>query len=131
MPGFANYAMVYLNFATQAMFKSSKVIPVMVVGTLVWKKHYTLAQYLSATVLILGLITFTLADKAVTPNFDMFGVFVVCCSLTADAFIGNVQESVFSQGATQVEVMTWPSLFSACIGLLMVLVGDDPYLTFQ
>ena len=129
--GLANYSLVYLNFTTQVIFKSSKVIPVMVVGALVWKKKYNFAQYGSALLLIVGLILFTLADRAVQPNFDAFGVILVCGSLTADAFIGNVQESVFKQGASQLEAMTWPSTFSAIIGTLLVVVNDDPVVTFK
>lgn len=58
-------------------------------------------------------------------------VLVVCGSLTADAFIGNVQESVFAQGASQLEALTYPSLFSAILGLVFVLINDDPFVTWR
>lgn len=101
----------------------------MMIGTLVWKKHYSLAQYGSALMLVLGLILFTLADVSVTPDFNIMGVVLVCGSLAADAFIGNVQEAVFAKGASQLEVMTWPSLFSCIIGSVFMLISDDPVTT--
>ena len=56
---------------------------------------------------------------------------VVSGSLAADAFLGNVQESVFKTGASQLEAMTYPSLISAAIGTIVVLISDDPVVTLQ
>ena len=53
----SNYSLLYLNYATQVIFKSSKVIPVMVVGSLVWRKRFTAGQYLAAAILVVGLAT--------------------------------------------------------------------------
>jgi hypothetical protein len=39
---------------------------------------------------------FILADAAVTPNFQPFGVLLVAGALFADAFVGNTQESLFA-----------------------------------
>ncbi len=56
---------------------------------------------------------------------------VVSGSLAADAFLGNVQESVFKTGASQLEAMTYPSMISAAIGSVVVLISDDPIITLQ
>jgi hypothetical protein len=53
----SNFSLLYLNYATQVIFKSSKVIPVMVVGAIVWRKRFTLEQYAAAAVLVVGLVT--------------------------------------------------------------------------
>ncbi|XP_063725213.1 adenosine 3'-phospho 5'-phosphosulfate transporter 2-like [Symsagittifera roscoffensis] len=37
-----------------------------------------------------GLVWFSLADSTVQPNFDVTGIIIISCTLTADAFIGNV-----------------------------------------
>ena len=44
-----------------------------------------------------GLIFFTLADSKVQPEFDLLGVWLVCCALVADAVIGNVQEKALKE----------------------------------
>jgi hypothetical protein len=51
--------------------------------------------------------------------------------LVADAFIGNVQEAVFSQGASQLEAMTWPNMFSAIWGFGFVMLHGHPSVTYQ
>jgi drug/metabolite transporter (DMT)-like permease len=53
----SNLSLLYLNYATQVIFKSSKVIPVMIVGSLVWHKRYSLAQYGSVILVVIGLAT--------------------------------------------------------------------------
>ena len=73
---FTNWALNYLNYATRIMFKSSKVVPTMLVGTLIQGRHYTTAEYLAAGVLVLGIILFTIGDKeaypCAPPNMNSF-----------------------------------------------------------
>ncbi len=69
-------SLLYLNTPTQVLMKSSKIIPVMIVGAIAYQRKYTFAQYASALMLIAGLVAFTLADASVTPNFNIIGVVV-------------------------------------------------------
>ena len=52
----SNFSLLYLNFGTQIIFKSSKVVPVMVVGSIVWGKRFSWLQYASALVMVVGLV---------------------------------------------------------------------------
>lgn len=49
-------------------------------------------DFLAALAMCVGLALFTLADSTVSPNFDSFGVMMICLALVCDAIIGNVQE---------------------------------------
>lgn len=49
-------------------------------------------DFLAALAMCVGLALFTVADSAVSPNFDSFGVMMICMALVCDAIIGNVQE---------------------------------------
>ena len=62
-----NWALNYLNYATRIMFKSSKVVPTMIVGTFIQGRRYTIAEYAAAGVLVLGIILFTIGDKEAYP----------------------------------------------------------------
>ena len=44
-----------------------------------------------------GLTLFTLADKSVSPNFNVKGYVMICLALVADAIIGNVQEKTLKE----------------------------------
>jgi adenosine 3'-phospho 5'-phosphosulfate transporter B3 len=74
--GFAAASLVYLNFPTQVMFKSCKLIPVLLGGVLIQGKKFNMYD-ISATVLMtLGLIFFTLADAQVQPAFNLTGMVI-------------------------------------------------------
>lgn len=60
------------------------------------KRKYPPHEYLSAVLLVVGLILFTLADANSSPNFSVVGVVMVCVSLIMDSFLGNLQEAIFT-----------------------------------
>lgn len=84
------------------------------------RRKYPLHEYISAILLVVGLILFTLADAQSTPNFSIIGVIMVCAALVMDAFLGNLQEAIFTMNSetTQVTCMflTLPSL--CCLNLI-------------
>ena len=118
----SNVAVQYLNYPTQVVFKSCKTIPVMLLGVFYYGKKYNGLEYLAMLSLSVGMIAFTLGDRAVnTPQWSSTGIpespfpssapfysnrllaVCVCVSsglvlislaLAADGLIGNVQEYV-------------------------------------
>lgn len=71
------------------------------------RRKYPLHEYISAMLLVLGLILFTLADAHTSPNFSMLGVIMISGALIMDAFLGNLQEAIFTMNpeTTQVEFL--------------------------
>lgn len=69
----------------------------------------------------IGLIFFTFADTEVNPNFELFGVVMVCSALIADAIIGNVQEKAMNEAhSSNVEMV----LYSYSIGFVYILIWE-------
>ena len=60
------------------------------------RRRYSLLEYVSAIMLVLGLVAFTLADAQTSPNFSIMGVVMVVGALVLDAFVGNLQEVIFT-----------------------------------
>lgn len=78
------------------------------------RRKYPFHEYVSAVMLVVGLILFTLADAQTSPNFSMIGVAMVSGALVMDAFLGNLQEAIFKMNpdTTQVLLCTiWRPLF--------------------
>lgn len=71
------------------------------------RRRYPLYDYVSAIMLVVGLVIFTLADAHTSPNFSILGVIMVVGALVLDAFLGNLQEAIFSMNpaTSQVSVM--------------------------
>ncbi|KAG8391747.1 hypothetical protein BUALT_Bualt01G0219200 [Buddleja alternifolia] len=107
--GLTKGSLAFLNYPAQLMFKSTKVLPVMVMGAFIpgLRRKYPPHEYLSAVLLIIGLILFTLADAQSSPNFSVIGVLMVSGALIMDAFLGNLQEAIFTLNpeTTQTEML--------------------------
>lgn len=88
-----------------------QVLPVMVMGAFVpgLRRRYSILEYVSASLLVLGLVTFTLADAQTSPNFSIMGVVMVVGALVLDAFVGNLQEVIFTlnPATTQARITTF------------------------
>jgi hypothetical protein len=91
-------------------FHCPQVLPVMLLGALVpgLRRVYSCQEYASAVLLVLGLISFTLADASSTPNFHVVGILMILTSLMLDAFLANMQEAIFSSnpGTFQVRLQS-------------------------
>ncbi|KMZ61915.1 UDP-galactose/UDP-glucose transporter 4 [Zostera marina] len=107
--GLTKGSLAFLNYPAQIMFKSTKVLPVMVMGAFIpgLRRKYPSHEYLSALLLVVGLIAFTLADAQTSPDFNIIGVLMVSTALIMDAFVGNFQEAIFTTNpdTTQTEML--------------------------
>ncbi|XP_022129134.2 adenosine 3'-phospho 5'-phosphosulfate transporter 2 [Pieris rapae] len=116
----SNLALSYLNYPTQLIFKSCKLIPVMLGSIIILGKRYGFLDYVAAIIMCIGLTMFTLADSKTSPNFNFIGVLVISLALLCDAIIGNVQEKAMKQfQATNNEVVFY-SYAIASIYLLVI-----------
>jgi len=119
--GLSNTAVAYLNFPTFNMFKSCKLIPVMIGSIFILGKRYNLYDKMAVLCMCIGLVFFTLADSKLHPNFEFYGVTLVCGALIADALIGNVQEKAMKQyNSSNTEMV----LFSYSIGFVYILFWE-------
>lgn len=127
--GLTKGSLMFLNYPAQIMFKSTKVLPVMIMGSFIpgLRRKYKLYEYVSAVLLVAGLIIFTLADAQTSPNFSVIGVVMVSGALVLDAFLGNLQEVIFTMNpaTSQMEIL----FCSTAVGLPflippMILTGE-------
>nr|PNR49527.1 hypothetical protein PHYPA_011423 [Physcomitrium patens] len=112
--GLTKGSLMFLNYPAQILFKFTKVLPVMVMGAFVpgLKRRYTVLEYISAILLVLGLVTFTLPDAQTSPNFSLMGVMMVVGPLVLDAFVGNLQEVIFTLNPTTTQTRLETPLLS-------------------
>lgn len=107
--GLTKGSLAFLNYPAQIMFKSTKVLPVMMMGAFIpgLRRKYPVHEYISAILLVVGLIFFTLADAQTSPNFSVIGVVMISGALIMDSFLGNLQEAIFTMNpeTTQMEML--------------------------
>jgi adenosine 3'-phospho 5'-phosphosulfate transporter B3 len=126
---FTNWSLRYLNYPTRILAKSSKVIPVMIVGMFIQNRYYTRLEYLSAFILALGISLFTMGDAFESPRFDIRGLFLIGVGVFADAITANFEEARFFRlhHCSQAEVMFYSSAFASGWSLLTLMASDEMF----
>jgi len=122
----ANFAAMRLSYPTEVLFKSSKLIPVLIGNIIFLNKQPTISEVVSVCLIVIGLIGITLGDFKGNNKFDIPGIAAVMTSLSFDAVASNMEDKTMSvYGASQNE------LISILYGLGAVLVGTTSILTGQ
>ncbi|KAF5399490.1 adenosine 3'-phospho 5'-phosphosulfate transporter 2 [Paragonimus heterotremus] len=120
---FSNASVSYLNYPTQVIFKSCKMIPVLIGGVLVHKKGYTFLEISAVLLMTSGLICFTMVDVTVQPSFTAIGLILVSLALCCDGALGNFQELVMRKlKCSNTEILFYSYMIGFCFmfsGLLL------------
>jgi len=121
----SNMALNYINFPTKVVFRSCKLIPTMVVASVLNKKTFTSLEYSCALAVCAGLVFFAAADWQLTPSFNSIGLILVSLSVVADAILPNAQERLFKMGSSRLEVTFYTNFFTLiCMTVTTFLSGD-------
>jgi adenosine 3'-phospho 5'-phosphosulfate transporter B3 len=108
----------FINFA-------QKLIPTMMVASIVNKKTFSSAEYLFAFCMCLGLVLFAAADWSLAPSFHPIGLAFVSLSVCADALLPNAQEQLFRMGSTRLEVTFYTNIFTLIAMTVTTLLSGD------
>jgi UDP-galactose transporter B1 len=127
----------YINFPTQVIVKSCKMVPVMVAGALIHKKKYSSADYIRVAMVTLGIIVFTFFKDAgkvskeatgaqVSIWIEAFGLSLATFSLVLDAFVSPNQDAVKEKHkCTPYQLMYYSNIWGLVVSLgLAVWAGE-------
>ena len=111
-------ALKYINYPMMVLTKSSKPVPVMLIGTVFYKRIYPWYKYVSVLMLVSGISLFTAfkshAKEAKASGDEagqnmtllLFGIFLVLINLSLDGYTNNEQDDIFSKyAATSTDMM--------------------------
>ena len=121
----SNISLNYINFPTKVVFRSCKLIPTMMIASLVHRKIFTTIEYACATAICTGLVLFAAADWELTPSFHPVGLALVTLSVCADAILPNAQERLFRLGSSRLEVTVYTNTFTLLIMTASTLASGD------
>jgi adenosine 3'-phospho 5'-phosphosulfate transporter B3 len=123
--GLGYQALSYLSYPTKILFKSSKLLGVMIIGVIFLRKSYKKMDYLASLCIFIGLyLIFYGSSSASTDlnkpsNFDIRGVILMVCAISADSLVGNLQEDLLHfEKVEAVELI----FFSHSIGIVYLFV---------
>lgn len=124
--GLTNVSLEYLNYPTQVIFKSTKLMAVMAASVIVLAKRYDALQWVAAALLVLSATFFSLGDVAVAPQWSEMGIVIVVLSLVADAGHSISQDLVMNKHrASVLETMLFTNFFGACCTLVVLVAKGE------
>jgi len=123
----------YVAFPVQTVFKSSKIIPVMMMGKFLKGTTYPLGQYLEAFLITVGVAIFSLSSKSAKNDNStqiiglVFMVMYICCDSFTSQWQSKVYQQYGKQNVDQYQMMlgvnSWAISFTV-FGL--IVTGDFP-----
>ncbi|XP_065371008.1 adenosine 3'-phospho 5'-phosphosulfate transporter 1 [Calliphora vicina] len=109
-------ALKFVNFPTQVLAKSCKIIPVMLMGKILSKNKYQCYEYFTAVLISTGMIFFMMgsADSSKANGVTtMTGIFLLAMYMLFDSFTANWQGDLFKgYGMSPLQMMCGVNLFS-------------------
>ena len=123
--GLSNLSLNYINFPTKVVFRSCKLLPTMIMATIINKRSFKQSEYTSAVAVCAGLVMVAAADWKLTPSFSPAGLVLVSLSVCADAVLPNAQENLFRGGSSRLEVTLYTNFFTLIAMTFMTLASGD------
>lgn len=91
-------ALSFVSFSLQTLFKATKVIPVMIMGTVLKGTTYSVVEYIEALAITVGVAIFSLS-KSGTHGTDtttqVSGFILLCSYVAADSFTSQWQSRIY------------------------------------
>ncbi|GAA5884592.1 hypothetical protein JCM3774_004797 [Rhodotorula dairenensis] len=134
-------ALRYVSYTTQSLAKTSKMVPVLVVGAVVWRKKYMVREWVAAGVILAGCATYLFAAppsahgshaKAVSSDNEsaiaaILGAAFLLGYLFFDGLVSTTQERVFGKNPSSsdpfgpdspvLDQMIWTNVFACLIAV--------------
>jgi adenosine 3'-phospho 5'-phosphosulfate transporter B2 len=134
MSSWSQYASLkYVSFPMQTVFKSSKIIPVMMMGKFLKGTSYPLGQYVEAFLITVGVAIFSIASKSSDRESatEMIGLVFLLMYICFDSFTSQWQDKVYTQyGRANVDpyqMMLGVNVSAICITTAgLIITGDFP-----
>lgn len=119
-------ALQWVSYPAQVLAKSSKPIPVLIMGVLVGEKSYSLRKYLIVFLIVFGVTTFFYnSEKASSSSFTGIGLgeVLLLMSLVMDGLLNSTQERIMSSykpnsNDLMIESNKWVIIITCLISLL-------------
>lgn len=89
----------YVSFPVQTVFKSSKIIPVMMMGKLLKGTSYPVGQYAEAALITLGVVIFSIMSKSSNSDAhtEILGLVFMVSYIFFDSFTSQWQDRVYNE----------------------------------
>eukprot|EP00388_Colpodella_angusta_P003279 GDKJ01011609.1.p1 GENE.GDKJ01011609.1~~GDKJ01011609.1.p1 ORF type:complete len:341 (+),score=68.27 GDKJ01011609.1:33-1055(+) len=123
----SNYALTQVNYPTQVLVKSAKMVPIVIGGLLIYRHRYPWYDYLSVIIVTVALIVFNLASsKSSGTSNTLLGIGLCFLSLMCDGLTGPRQDFLNKKYVIKpMDHMLMTNLFACIPSFLAMLVFES------
>lgn len=128
-------ALKFVNFPTQVLAKSCKIIPVMIMGKIVSRNKYEFYEYITAIMISVGMIFFLTGstdESKTTAMTTLTGVLLLIFYMVFDSFTSNWQGELFkTYSMSSIQMMCGVNLFSTLFTAASLYMQGGFYSSLQ
>lgn len=138
--GAANVAITKISYPIKVIGKSCKLIPTMIVSTLIFKgKKFKPIEYIFACSMCLGLAGFAyvtntsakksgvLSSSSHYNGSSLFGMLLLALAVSLDAVTPNIQERVMKNGRSSLYVMGNVNFYCSIVSFVIFIFSNGAY----
>jgi len=128
-PALGFQALYYIPYPAQVLAKSSKMIPVMILGTLMHNKRYSVVEYACCLMVTMGVSLFAGSSSSKSTKMVAFpnaplGYFLCLSNLVLDGYTNVSQDEINRKykGSSALNMMCWMNFWTGVFYLPMMFV---------
>ncbi|EAX99894.1 hypothetical protein TVAG_222550 [Trichomonas vaginalis G3] len=92
-----NYSSFKLTESTQILFRSPRLIPIMISNIFIFQKSHSILVVLGICCMVCALVAFAIDEFSEVAHFDMRGIIATMFSICIDSFASNLEEKVLME----------------------------------
>eukprot|EP01102_Stenamoeba_stenopodia_P001092 TRINITY_DN10958_c0_g1_i1.p1 TRINITY_DN10958_c0_g1~~TRINITY_DN10958_c0_g1_i1.p1 ORF type:complete len:379 (-),score=57.33 TRINITY_DN10958_c0_g1_i1:85-1221(-) len=125
--GLTKASLNLVNYPTQVIFKSCKLVPVMILARMFAiggrSMNVQKEEYVAAGLLSTGMFLFSLGDyfTATAPSSSVQGICYLIIALIAEGFLGNYQQALIQERKSETELMMYNNMFAGILAFFACL----------
>uniref|UniRef100_U5ETI1 Adenosine 3'-phospho 5'-phosphosulfate transporter 1 n=1 Tax=Corethrella appendiculata TaxID=1370023 RepID=U5ETI1_9DIPT len=128
-------ALKFVNFPTQVLAKSCKIIPVMIMGKIISRTKYEFYEYVTAVLISIGMVFFltgSMDESKSTAITTLTGVLLLVLYMVFDSFTSNWQSELFKKySMSSIQMMCGVNLFSSLFTATSLTIQGGFYASIQ
>jgi len=131
-------ALQYISFPTQMLSKSFKIVPIMIMGTLISNKTYEIYEFVVAALIAVGNTIFMVASEDIHIGYNTFGqvessggttcgILLLLLYLCFDSFTSQYQTKMFTKyrNISPLVMMLYTNIFSTVFAFITLVHTDE------
>ncbi|EJD50651.1 UAA transporter [Auricularia subglabra TFB-10046 SS5] len=130
---FGFVALSYISYPAMVLGKSCKLVPVMLMHKILYRRRYPMYKYAVVTLLTVGIALFMVYSDAkkkpshsaqvVTAERELFGLALLVINLALDGTVYSTQDEIIARhGVSGQQMMFWMNLFATLLTTVIALL---------